>query len=174
MNEHAVRIGHVLDRDDINGARPDRGDDQSLSQALGLTPLAGNVIALRALLPSPAAYSSPADYYRALDAMATELASLHEPRGAGSFLLAEAPIEERRPPGSADHESVEFWVNDRLVHASNLGPTGGEIMDAGGIRRGVGLIAVLEDGTQVQVGEDEVVDLRSGARFTAAPRFLRG
>ena len=86
----------------------------------------------------------------------------------------EAPIGERRPPGSTDSKSVKFWVNDQLVYSSNLGPTGGEIMDVAGIRREVGLIAVLEDGTQVQVAEDEVVELRSGSRFKAAPRFLRG
>ena len=174
MDARAVRIAPVLDRRGIDGAPAGRGDDQTLAEALGLTPLAGNVIALRALLPSPAAYANAADYYQALDAMASELASLHGPSGADGFLVVEAPIGERRPPGSAGQDSVEFWVNGRLVDASNSGPTGGEIMDVAGIRREVGLIAVLEDGTQVQVGEDEVVELSSGARFKAAPRFLRG
>ena len=52
--------------------------------------------------------------------------------------------------------------------------TGAEIMDLGGIPRELGLILVLEDGTQVQVKEDEVVELKPGRRFKKAPRFVRG
>jgi hypothetical protein len=52
--------------------------------------------------------------------------------------------------------------------------TGGEIMDLAGIPREVGLILILEDGTQVQVREDEVVELKPGRRFKKAPRFKRG
>lgn len=47
--------------------------------------------------------------------------------------------------------------------------TGGEIMDLAGIPREVGLILILEDGTQVQVREDEVVELKPGRRFKKAP-----
>ena len=174
MNTREVRIGPILDRHDTEGATAGRSDDQTLSGALGLTPLAGNIVALRALLPSPAAYANAADYYHALDAMVSELASLHEPSGASGFPIAEAPTGENQRPASGDQEAIEVWVNDRLVDASNLRPTGGEIMDLAGIRREVGLIAILEDGTQVQVAEDAVVELKSGARFKAAPRFLRG
>ena len=52
--------------------------------------------------------------------------------------------------------------------------TGGEIMDLAGIPREVGLILILEDGTQVQVREDEVIELKPGRRFKKAPRFKRG
>ena len=85
MDARAVRIAPVLDTRGIDGAPAGRGDDQSLAGALGLTPLPGNVIVLRALLPSPATYSNAADYYQALDAMASELVSLHEPSGADGF-----------------------------------------------------------------------------------------
>ena len=59
-----------------------------------------------------------------------------------------------------------------VVEKSEL--TGAEIMDLAGIPREVGLILVLEDGTQVQVKEDEVIELRPGRRFKKAPRFVRG
>ena len=52
--------------------------------------------------------------------------------------------------------------------------TGAEIMDLGGIPRELGLLLVLEDGTQVQVREDEVIELKPGQRFKKAPRFVRG
>lgn len=52
--------------------------------------------------------------------------------------------------------------------------TGGEIMDLASIPREVGLIMILEDGTQVQVQPDEVIDLKPGRRFKKAPRFVRG
>ena len=47
-------------------------------------------------------------------------------------------------------------------------------MDLAGISRDVGLIQILEDGTQVQVQPDEVVELQPGRRFKKAPRFVRG
>ena len=59
-----------------------------------------------------------------------------------------------------------------VVEKSEL--TGAEIMDLAGIPREAGLIMVLEDGTQVQVKEDEVIELRPGRRFKKAPRFVRG
>ena len=65
-------------------------------------------------------------------------------------------------------------VDDKEFHIEESTITGGEIMDLAGISREVGLIHVLEDGTQVQVGEDEVVELKPGRRFKKAPRFVRG
>ena len=65
-------------------------------------------------------------------------------------------------------------VDDQEFHIEESTITGGEIMDLAGIPREVGLIHVLEDGTQVQVGEDEVVELKPGRRFKKAPRFVRG
>lgn len=52
--------------------------------------------------------------------------------------------------------------------------TGAEIMALGGIPADAGLILVLEDGTQVQVKADEVIELKPGRRFKRAPRFVRG
>jgi hypothetical protein len=52
--------------------------------------------------------------------------------------------------------------------------SGAEIMELGGIPKEVGLIMILEDGTQMQVREDEVIELKPGRRFKKAPRFIRG
>ena len=64
-------------------------------------------------------------------------------------------------------DGVEFHIEEPTI-------TGGEIMDLAGIPREVGLILVLEDGTQIPVAEDEVVELKPGRRFKKAPRFIRG
>lgn len=52
--------------------------------------------------------------------------------------------------------------------------TGGEIMDLAGIPRDVGLIQILEDGTQIQIAIDDEIELKPGRRFKRAPRFIRG
>ena len=67
-----------------------------------------------------------------------------------------------------------LFVDEQEFHLEQSTITGGEIMDLAGIPREVGLIAVLEDGTQIQVGENEVVELQPGRRFKKAPRFVRG
>lgn len=67
-----------------------------------------------------------------------------------------------------------FFVGGKEFHIEKSSITGGEIMDLAGIPREVGLILVLEDGTQVQVGADEVIELEPGRRFKKAPRFARG
>ena len=64
-------------------------------------------------------------------------------------------------------DGVEFHIEEPTI-------TGGEIMDLAGIPREVGLIMVLEDGTQISVADDEVVELKPGRRFKKAPRFVRG
>lgn len=64
-------------------------------------------------------------------------------------------------------DGVEFHLEQSTI-------TGGEIMDLGGIPRETGLVAVLEDGTQVSIAADEVVELQPGRRFKKAPRFIRG
>jgi hypothetical protein len=51
---------------------------------------------------------------------------------------------------------------------------GAEIMDLGGIPYELGLLLIREDGTQEQVREEEVIDLKPGRRFKKAPRFIRG
>ena len=67
-----------------------------------------------------------------------------------------------------------FFVDDREFHVDDPTITGGEIMDLAGIPREVGLILILEDGTQSQVGTEEVIELKPGRRFKKAPRFKRG
>lgn len=67
-----------------------------------------------------------------------------------------------------------FFVDGVEFHIEQATITGGEIMDLAGIPRDVGLIMVMDDGTQVSVGEDEVIELKPGRRFKKAPRFVRG
>jgi hypothetical protein len=64
-------------------------------------------------------------------------------------------------------DSAEFRVTE-----SHL--TGAQVMDLAGISRDGGLILVEDDGTQIQIGPEEVVELRPGRRFKKAPRFVRG
>ena len=48
-------------------------------------------------------------------------------------------------------------------------------MDLAGIPRATGLVQILEDGSQKQVGEDEIITFEGpGRRFKKAPRFKRG
>jgi len=64
-------------------------------------------------------------------------------------------------------DGVEYHVDEPQL-------TGAEIMDLGNIPYEVGHLLILEDGTQVQVAEDEVIELKPGRRFKKAPRFVRG
>jgi hypothetical protein len=47
-------------------------------------------------------------------------------------------------------------------------------MELAGIPREVGLLLILEDGTQEIVGADQIIELKPGRRFKKAPRFKRG
>lgn len=67
-----------------------------------------------------------------------------------------------------------FFVDDREFHIQKPTITGGEIMDLAGIPRNVGLVLILEDGTQQMVGVGDEIELRPGRRFKKAPRFNRG
>ena len=67
-----------------------------------------------------------------------------------------------------------FFVDSQEFHVHEPTITGGEIMDLAGIPREVGLIQVLPDGSQEQVGENEIIELKPGRRFKKAPRFVRG
>lgn len=67
-----------------------------------------------------------------------------------------------------------LFIDGKEYHVEKSELTGAEIMDLGGIPRELGLIEILEDGTQVQVREDEVIELKPGRRFKKAPRFIRG
>lgn len=67
-----------------------------------------------------------------------------------------------------------LFIDGKEYHTEKSGLTGAEIMDMGGIPYELGLLLILEDGTQVQVREDEVIELKPGRRFKKAPRFIRG
>lgn len=66
------------------------------------------------------------------------------------------------------------FVDDQPYRFDHSPVSGREIMDAAGIPYEIGLIQILEDGSQQEVGLDEEVDLKTGHRFKKAPRFKRG
>jgi hypothetical protein len=67
-----------------------------------------------------------------------------------------------------------LFVDGKEYHVDKPELTGSEIMDLGGIPYDLGLILIEEDGTQVQIQPDEVIELKPGRRFKKAPRFIRG
>lgn len=67
-----------------------------------------------------------------------------------------------------------LFIDSKEYHVEKSELTGAEIMDLGGIPYELGLLLILEDGTQVQVREDETIELKPGRRFKKAPRFIRG
>ncbi len=78
-------------------------------------------------------------------------------------------------PSSIDHGAFyTLFVEDREFRIDDASITGGQIMDMAGIPREVGLLLIDEDGTQRQVGPNEVIELKPGRRFRRAPRFKRG
>lgn len=77
-------------------------------------------------------------------------------------------------PGGADEGPVTVTVDGREYEFDHPVVTGAEIEDKAGIPRDAGLIRVLDDGTQEQVGEDERIELRPDDRFRKPPRFVRG
>ncbi|MBU2602666.1 MAG: multiubiquitin domain-containing protein [Actinobacteria bacterium] len=80
---------------------------------------------------------------------------------------AEAKSEATGPPYIVEVDGVEYRLDEPTV-------TGGELMDLAGIPREVGLLQILDDGTQQQVGPDDVIELKPGRRFKKRPRFKRG
>jgi hypothetical protein len=83
---------------------------------------------------------------------------------------------QQQPDIGTDVQGKFFtiFVDGEEFHLEQPTITGGEIMDLASIPREVGLIQILEDGTQVQVAEDQVIELQPGRRFKKAPRFVRG
>jgi hypothetical protein len=67
-----------------------------------------------------------------------------------------------------------FFVDGEELRIDEPTITGGKIMDLAGIPREVGLILLVDDGTQRTVDPDEVFELKPGRRFKRAPRFKRG
>lgn len=86
---------------------------------------------------------------------------------------AQATTQHQETKGQAG-PFYTFFVDDREFHVEESTITGGQIMDLAGIAREVGLLLILEDGTQTAVPADEVITLEPGRRFKKAPRFKRG
>ena len=83
-----------------------------------------------------------------------------------SSTKAEAP-ETAGPFYAVEVDGIEIRFDHTPV-------TGGEIMDAAGIPHNVGLVEILEDGTQRAVAVDEQIELKPGRRMKKRPRFKRG
>ena len=68
-----------------------------------------------------------------------------------------------------------FFVDGKEFRTEKASLSCGEIMDIAGVPRNVGLIEVLEDGTEKNCPPDEVIVFEGpGRRFKRAPRFRRG
>lgn len=68
-----------------------------------------------------------------------------------------------------------LFIDGKEFHVEQSQMTGLEIMQLGNIPVEVGLIQILEDGTQVQIQPNDVVVFEGpGRRFKRAPRFIRG
>lgn len=67
-----------------------------------------------------------------------------------------------------------LFIDDKEYHVEKETMTGAEIMDLAGIPHEIGLVQILEDGSQVPVKETDVIELEPGRRFKRAPRFRRG
>ena len=82
-------------------------------------------------------------------------------------------IDEHNPSGM-DGGPVAVTVDGKEYEFDRPAVTGREIEEKAGIPRKDGLIRVLDDGTQEQVGEDERIDLKPGDQFRTPSRFVRG
>lgn len=81
-------------------------------------------------------------------------------------------LERKQGPGTGPFYT--FFVDGEEFRVDEPTITGGEIMDLAGIPHEVGLLEILEDGTQRSVDVDEVIELKPGRRYKKAPRFKRG
>ena len=78
----------------------------------------------------------------------------------------------------ADENKGKFFTlfidnNEFRVETASL--TGEEIMQLGNIPIEIGLIQILDDGTEEQVKPDDIIKFEGpGRRFKKAPRFKRG
>ncbi len=81
-------------------------------------------------------------------------------------------LERKGRPGTG--RFYTFFVDGEEFRVDEPKITGGEIMDLAGIPHEVGLLEILEDGTQRSVAVDEVIELKPGRRYKKAPRFKRG
>ncbi len=67
-----------------------------------------------------------------------------------------------------------LFVDEKEYTVDKPELTGAEIMNLAEIPFSDGLIQIEEDGTQKQIHETDIVELKPGRRFKKAPRFKRG
>jgi len=87
---------------------------------------------------------------------------------------AKAVTQQSSVRPDTHRKSYTLFVDGAEYHVENAHMSGAEIMDLAGIPHDIGLILVEEDGSQVQVREEDIVELKPGRRFKKAPRFIRG
>jgi len=88
--------------------------------------------------------------------------------------MSEIQDEEKGIDKEVEGKFYTLWIDGKEYHVEKFELTGIEIMDLGGIPHEVGLVQILEDGTQIQIQENEIIELEPGRRFKKAPRFIRG
>ena len=67
-----------------------------------------------------------------------------------------------------------FFVDGQELRSGEPTITVAQIKALAGVPADVPLIEVRDDGTQVQLADDESIELKPGRRFKKAPRFVRG
>lgn len=82
-------------------------------------------------------------------------------------VVSEQAKEERGKFFAVEVDGVEYLFEQEQV-------TGAEIMAKAGIPQSVGMVQILDDGTQETVALDAVFDLKPGRRFKKRPKFRRG
>jgi hypothetical protein len=84
-------------------------------------------------------------------------------------------MSEASEKDNAQGPKFTFFVDGREFQTNEKSLTCGQIMDIAGVPRGVGLVQVLEDGSEKACPEDETFTFEGpGRRFKKAPRFKRG
>jgi len=78
---------------------------------------------------------------------------------------------------SADREhgpKFHFWVDgvEHVVYEESL--TVAQIKQIGGVPADLPLLLLHDDGSEEQLADDQVIELKPGRRFARAPRFKRG
>lgn len=83
--------------------------------------------------------------------------------------------DKESPNGQNGGKFYTFFVDGKEFRTDQPSLTCGQIMDLAGIPRSVGLVQVLDDGTEQACPENEVITFEGpGRRFKKAPRFKRG
>ena len=88
--------------------------------------------------------------------------------------MTEIASEQKGIGQEIESKFYTFFVDGVEFHSEKPALTGLEIMTIAGIPPATGLLLIQEDGTQVQVAPNEIIELKPGRRFKKAPRFVRG